>query len=405
MLGVSYWAMVASGTRRILFVDYDKALIKEFIAHIQQWGDWECSVASTPEDALRLTLKQPIDVVVTDMDLPDMRWDDWQQEIDRLPFTVPTIMMSSNPSVDLVKLALRLGATDYFLKPIEDWEAVRLSLERCVEISSLRIQNRFYRDQLETTNTELTANLEVLRQDQQVGRHVQMRMLPSTPMAIGDLVFNHTVIPSLYLSGDFTDYFLVGDHHAAFFIADVSGHGSSSAFVTVLLKNLFARKRSSYIHEGDTTIIEPTRMLQTANGELLSIDIGKYATMIVGVIDLESDILTYSVAGHLPLPVMVTADGADYLQGSGSPVGLFADVEFEQHSVGLPEQFTLALFSDGILEILPPTDLVEKEKYFLDVFSSNFERSELLVERLGLDNLGDAPDDIAALFITRAVAP
>lgn len=396
--------MVATGARRVLFVEYDKALIKEFISHIEQWGGWEYSVAETPEDALLVTSAQPIDVVVTDMDIPETLWDAWQHEIDRLPFTVPTIMISSDTSVDTVKRALRLGATDYFLKPIEEWDAVRVSLERCAEISSLRIQNRFYRDQLEATNTELTANLEVLRQDQQVGRHVQMRMLPSTPMTIGDLLFSHTVIPSLYLSGDFTDYFLVGDHHAAFFIADVSGHGSSSAFVTVLLKNLFARKRSSYIHEGDTTIIEPTGMLQTANEELLTIDIGKYATMVVGVIDLEANTLNYSVAGHLPLPVMVSSEGAGYLQGSGPPVGLFADANYEQHSVALPEMFMMALFSDGILEILPPLDLVEKEKYFLEVFATNYERSDMLVEQLGLDNAADAPDDIAALFITRAAA-
>ena len=58
----------------------------------------------------------------------------------------------------------------------------------------------------------------------------------------------------------------------------------------------------------------------------------------------------------------------------------------------------LALFTDGILEILPPANLVEKEKYFLDVFSRSCDSPEQIVISLGLDKVSSAPDDIAALF-------
>ncbi len=51
---------------------------------------------------------------------------------------------------------------------------------------------------------------------------MQMRMLPTSPLVLEDYVFSHTVIPSLYLSGDFTDYFTVGDQFVTFFMADVS---------------------------------------------------------------------------------------------------------------------------------------------------------------------------------------
>ena len=61
------------------------------------------------------------------------------------------------------------------------------------------------------------------------------------------------------MSGDFTDYFKVGKSKVVFFLADVSGHGSSSAFATVLLKNLFARKRSDYLRRDDKTVIQPYR--------------------------------------------------------------------------------------------------------------------------------------------------
>ncbi len=128
--------------------------------------------------------------------------------------------------------------------------------------------------------------MKVLEQDQQAGRQVQMRMLPATPLVLDDYVISHTVIPSLYLSGDFTDYFTVGENFVTFFMADVSGHGSSSAFATVLLKNLFARKRSDFLRRYDDSVLSPVAMLKRANKELLDLGCGKFATMVVGLLDM-----------------------------------------------------------------------------------------------------------------------
>ena len=177
--------------------------------------------------------------------------------------------------------------------------------------------------------------------------------------------------------------------------------GGSSAFATVLLKNLFARKRSDYMRQNDDSVLSPVTMLKRANEELLDTSVGKFATMIVGSIDMAQNTLSYSVAGHLPLPVLVSADGARYLDGEGPAVGIMAEVEFEEHVLDLPEEFMLALFSDGILEILPPKNLIDKESYFLDVFEQTADSPDQLVTRLGLDNVETAPDDIAALFISK----
>jgi serine phosphatase RsbU (regulator of sigma subunit) len=259
------------------------------------------------------------------------------------------------------------------------------------------------RQHLEAVNAELKNTIAVLEQAQQAGRQVQMRMLPSGPLVLDQYMFNHTVIPSLYLSGDFTDYFTVGEHHVVFFIADVSGHGSSSAFTTVLLKNLFARKRSDFMHRDDATIMSPVEMLKVANNELLDLAIGKFSTMIVGVLDMQQNSLCYGVAGHLPQPVLMSQGGAVYLAGEGPAVGMMADAQYSEATIELPDSFLLALFTDGILEILPPDNLIEKEAYFLDVFKQTANSPTEVVARLGLDKVETAPDDIAALFISKRV--
>ena len=45
--------------------------------------------------------------------------------------------------------------------------------------------------------------------------------------------------------------------------------------------------------------------------------------------------------------------------------------------------------------------IMTKEKYFLDVFEQAAESPQELVTRLGLDKVETAPDDIAALFISK----
>ncbi len=342
-----------------------------------------------------------LDAILCELHLKDFSWIDARHALREMDVQVPAIMFCDVAEAEGIMTALRLGASDFFLRPVEDTAALLRSIERCVRQRRLRRELQESRRRLEAANAELRGTVKMLEKDQQAGRQVQLRMLPATPMILNDYVFSHTVIPSLYLSGDFTDYFTVGKNHVLFFIADVSGHGSSSAFATVLLKNLFARKRSDYSRRDDDTIMHPVAMLQRVNKELLDLGVDKFATMVVGLLDMQNNTLRYSVAGHLPLPVLVSQAGARYLEGEGSTVGIMEDAVYEEHLIELPDTFMLGLFSDGILEILPPKSLIEKEKYFLSVFEQTAQSPERLAMHLGLDQVETAPDDIAALFIRK----
>ena len=101
-------------------------------------------------------------------------------------------------------------------------------MHRALDRAHLLLENQRYRDKLESANRELAASLNLLQEDQNAGRQVQMNMLPISPWSIDDFDFAHQIIPSLYLSGDFVDYFRVDERRVAFYLADVSGHGASS---------------------------------------------------------------------------------------------------------------------------------------------------------------------------------
>ncbi|MCB1733515.1 MAG: response regulator receiver protein, partial [Halieaceae bacterium] len=137
------------------------------------------------------------DVVLCELDLKDFSWSEARPFLRDMKVQVPAIMLSDSVDAERMMTALRLGVADFFVRPVEDTEALAKSIERCVRQRRMRRELRESQRRLEAANNELRATVKVLEQDQQAGRQVQLRMLPTTPLVIDDYVISHTVIPSL----------------------------------------------------------------------------------------------------------------------------------------------------------------------------------------------------------------
>lgn len=385
---------------RLLLVQSEGPSRSELAGILLDLG-YELSLCDSATHALSLYLAEHHDVILLDLHLRGADGSGLLYQLTGLDSDAPVIVICQQVVMSDALDALRYGACDYLTLPITDTTQLAHSVERAYERTRLRRENRAYRAKLENANRELLESLTHLQQDQQAGRHIQRRMLPETPKDMGAFVFSHYMHPSLYLSGDFIDYFSVGEAHAVFLVADVSGHGASSAFVTVMLKNLFARSRSDYAHGVDDRILSPSRMLDQANRELMEMDIGKHVTMCVGLLGLEDNSLLYTIAGHLPAPVIYSAGEASYLEGSDLPVGLFADASYGETSIQLANDAVLTLFTDGILEIVDDDGVIAKEARLLETLAAGDRDIEHLVERFRLRSPAAVPDDIAMLLITR----
>src|SRR5690606_17799418 len=156
-------------------------------------------------------------------------------------------------------------------------------------------ENNSYRRKLELINRELAERVENFHHDQQAGRHVQMSILPESPQEICNYRFEHCIIPSLYLSGDSVDYKPISKNKVMFYLADVSGHGSSSAVVTVLLRFRIEQLRREYIRGRFSWHFSPAKILESLNKDLLDTGLDKYITLFLGVLDHNRRIMSYSV--------------------------------------------------------------------------------------------------------------
>lgn len=387
---------------RILVIDDDRVIRQSIAAYLEDSG-YQVLLAEDGLKGLEMFRQEQPDLVVCDLRMPGLDGISVLHHISKEAHDTPIIVISGAGVMADVVEALRIGASDYLIKPILDLEVLEHAIERSMERFSLRKENAAYRQELERANQELQAHLSALQQDQQAGRHVQRKMLPAAPQQLHGITFDHKIIPSLLLSGDFVEYVTVGDEHTVFMIADVSGHGASSAFVTVLLKNIVARARSKFGREGDDSILSPNLMLQNINAELLDTGIGKHITLIMGCIS-NSSTLRYSIAGHLPLPILCSEQGAQFLQGEGMPVGMLPDVDYAEYETVLPAQFSLVMFSDGVLELMAEEHLSEKESKLLSEVNDPSMDLAALMDKLGLDQVSDAPDDLAVFVVSRGEA-
>ncbi|MDW3579527.1 two-component system response regulator RssB [Pseudomonas aeruginosa] len=387
----------------LLIIDDDEVVRESLAAYLED-SNFKVLQALNGLQGLQIFESEQPDLVICDLRMPQIDGLELIRRIRQTASETPIIVLSgAGVRSDAVE-ALRLGAADYLIKPLEDLAVLEHSVRRALDRAYLRVENQRYRDKLEAANRELQASLNLLQEDQNAGRQVQMNMLPVTPWSIEGLEFSHRIIPSLYLSGDFVDYFRVDERRVAFYLADVSGHGASSAFVTVLLKFMTTRLLYESRRNGTLPEFKPSEVLAHINRGLINTKLGKHVTMLGGVIDLEKNSLTYSIGGHLPLPVLFVEGQASYLEGRGLPVGLFDDATYDDRVMELPPSFSLSLFSDGILDVLPGATLKEKEASLPEQVAAAGGTLDGLRQVFGLANLAEMPDDIALLVLSRNLA-
>ncbi|MGD8817155.1 MAG: SpoIIE family protein phosphatase [Acidobacteriota bacterium] len=242
----------------------------------------------------------------------------------------------------------------------------------------------------------LNEHLVELERDQRAGRYIQLGMLPPNPMAIEQYRLRHRILPSLILSGDFVDYFRITDRHFAFYIADVSGHGASSAFVTVLLKNFSRRLRREY---RPSMLVQPGEILVWINRELLEQRIDKHVAMIFGIGDLSENTIRVVNAGHFP-PIVHAGRDFDprFVEQRGKPVGLFEEVSYESLTISMAVGDRLCMFSDGVLQAMTESKLEDKEARLLR--AARHTKMDNIWQALAV-HTSTAPDDMTCLTVRR----
>jgi len=115
--GVTFFSMAATGTILIVEPDADQA---KGLGQVLSGRRLEVVTARGREAALGVLESQPVCLVLTEWDLEEAAGGlDLLDQVRRRFGTVPVVVMTGAPSIEACKQALRHGAEDYLVKPLD----------------------------------------------------------------------------------------------------------------------------------------------------------------------------------------------------------------------------------------------------------------------------------------------
>lgn len=153
-------------SNRILVVDDDYASRLMLQKALEQNG-YQVSLASNGQDALQMLRKEPFDMVLTDLIMQGLSGLDLLGQVKELESDIATMLLTGHASIETAIQAVRLGASDYMLKPI-NLEELKIRVKRAFERQEL--ERRLYEAErkltynatIATTNHEINQPLTVI---------------------------------------------------------------------------------------------------------------------------------------------------------------------------------------------------------------------------------------------------
>src|SRR5262245_4045683 len=144
---------------RVLIID-DEEQIRNLL-HEVLCNSYQCSTASSAEEALAALSHQTFDLVISDIDMGGMSGLELVPRVHSLSPDTVVVMVSGNQDIEFAIRALRVGAFDYISKPL-DLRHVEASVERALNHYNVLKENRRYKEQLEDLMQQSTAQVDWL---------------------------------------------------------------------------------------------------------------------------------------------------------------------------------------------------------------------------------------------------
>ncbi|HWP99693.1 MAG TPA: sigma-54 dependent transcriptional regulator [Vicinamibacterales bacterium] len=148
--GAAPAAEARAAVPRILVVD-DERSMRELLAIVLRREGYDVRLAEDGRSAIELIEREPIELVISDIRMPDVSGVEVLAAAQRVNPEVIGIMITAYASTETAVEALRLGAYDYVTKPF-NVEELRLKIRKAFERRRLQQENALLRRALQTTH-------------------------------------------------------------------------------------------------------------------------------------------------------------------------------------------------------------------------------------------------------------
>ena len=150
------------------------------------------------------------------------------------------------------------------------------------------------------------------------------------------------------VGGDFYDFYLLGEDKLAFLVADVSGNGVPAAMFMMRAKTLIKSFAESGMDIGEV-FVQTNKNLCEGN------DAGMFVTAWMGILDLNTGIVSYANAGHNPPAICRSGGEYEYLKTKANFVlAGMNGIQYRKNELQLRPGDAIFLYTDGVTEAQDP---------------------------------------------------
>ena len=187
------------------------------------------------------------------------------------------------------------------------------------------------------------------KKDIDLAKTIQTSALPNTFPAFPtnfEVDIHSSYKAAKEIGGDYFEYFFISKNKVLFTIGDVSGKGIPAALFMMKTKTAYK------IFSSETS--SPGAILADIN-EYLIIDneAGMFVTCWLGILDIQTGVLTYAVAGHNP-PILIRQSDHELtvldLKTPPPPLGLIGGLSFKDYTYQMEQYEKIILYTDGVTE-------------------------------------------------------
>lgn len=405
-----YVSKVNSSTETILVVDDDTDILALLEMSLTSDG-FNVITASDGMEGLKRAKTDLPDLILLDVMMPYM---DGLQVIEKLKSdsdtsSIPVLWITAKSQTEDKLKGLETGGDDYITKPFDLREVsarINAVLGRTRPVKYINpLISAMGEGFSEEGVAELGSHL-------QAAAEIQMKLLPDKPPVYPGFEFATMFRSSTSVSGDLYDFIPLSETRIGVVLGDVKGHGIPAALLMVMIQTAFRL----LCNETDS----PSVVLKRINTLLFhNTDLEQFATMVYGILELDTGLFTYANGGHCPPIHFISGiDKSDtpnhnrpqvaLLETGGMLIGAFDIATFSSDTCQLSPGDVLILYTDGVTETegVKPNDFYGEDR-LIECLSRNLDQSaETLCEVLQSDLLDfsgttQLKDDRAVVVIKR----
>ncbi|HOK41945.1 MAG TPA: fused response regulator/phosphatase [bacterium] len=293
--------------------------------------DYELYFATNGEDVISNISEIMPDLILLDIMMPGLNGFEVAKILKSKETIrdIPIIFISALESINDKIKAFENGGIDYITKPFNSEEVLtRIN-------AHIKLKN--YYDEIQRLNNEIKEELELANK-------IQKSILKENILNFTNIKFYSKFIPYEKISGDFFDIIELSKNNYLFILTDITGHGISAAFYTMIIKTIFYYLGS--------LIVLPNTIMNTMNNDLMNLLLQNYyPSAFIGFIDVKRKILKYSNAGHI-CPLLFSSNKNEIIQLDKKNIllGVEKNFDYELFEINLSEGDKFFLFTDGLIE-------------------------------------------------------